>query len=119
VAGGCVVHGSTIRHSLLSSRVRVQSGCVIESAVILPDVIVGRGAVLRRAVVDGGTRIPPGFTVGVDADHDRERFHVTPAGIALVTADALARVAATPDIRQLGRPRPTVPRGAARSDSVA
>jgi len=38
VSGGCIVSGSTIRNSLLFSRVRVHSYCTISEAVLLPDV---------------------------------------------------------------------------------
>ena len=59
VSGGCIVSGSTVRHSLLFSSVRVHSYCTIEDAVILPEVEVGRGAMrLKRVVIDKGTMHP-------------------------------------------------------------
>jgi glucose-1-phosphate adenylyltransferase len=89
VSGGCIVSGSTIRRSLLFSRVRVHSYCTIEDSVILGNVDIGRGAVVRRAVIDKHVRIPEGMSIGVDAETDRRRFHVTPQGVTLVTPEML------------------------------
>jgi glucose-1-phosphate adenylyltransferase len=91
VSGGCIVSGSTIRNSLLFSRVRIHSFCTINEAVLLPEVDVGRGAILSRVVVDQGTKIPPGLSAGIDADADRRRFHVTDKGITLITPAMLGQ----------------------------
>ncbi|MDB5807910.1 MAG: glucose-phosphate adenylyltransferase [Betaproteobacteria bacterium] len=91
VSGGCIISGSTVKCSLLFSSVRVHSYCSIEQAVILPDVEIGRGAVLHRVVVDRGARIPPGLKVGVDIEEDRRRFHVSDKGITLITPEMLGQ----------------------------
>ena len=91
VASGCIVSGSVVRRSLLFSNVRVHDGCTIEDSVILPNVDVGRGTVLRKAVVDKHCRLPPGFTAGVDAAADRERFRVTEHGVTLVVPEMLGQ----------------------------
>ncbi len=91
VASGCIVSGTEIRRSLLSTNVRVDDAALIEDSVLLPNVEVGKGAVLRRAVVDKYCRIPPGLQVGVDAEADRRRFHVTDGGVTLITPGMLGQ----------------------------
>ena len=91
VSGGCIVSGSSVRNSLLFSNVRVHSFCQIDEAVILPEVEVGRGAELRRVVVDQGCRIPPGLKAGFDIEEDRRRFFVTEKGITLITPGMLGQ----------------------------
>ena len=91
VSGGCIVSGSTIRNSILFSNVRVHSYCDINEAVILPEVVVGRGARLRRVVVDQGCRIPPGLVAGYDIEEDRKRFHVSEKGVTLITPGMLGQ----------------------------
>jgi glucose-1-phosphate adenylyltransferase len=91
VSGGCIISGSTVKNSLLFSSVRVHSFCSIDEAVVLPNVEIGRGAVLHRVVVDKGTRIPPGLRVGVDPEADRKNFYVTDKGITLITPDMLGQ----------------------------
>jgi glucose-1-phosphate adenylyltransferase len=89
VSGGCIVSGATIRRSLLFSRVRVHSYCTIEDSVILGSVDLARGATVRRAVIDKHCHISEGMRIGVDPEEDRRRFHVTPNGVTLVTAEML------------------------------
>ena len=91
VSGGCIVSGSTVRNSLLFSQVRVHSFCTINEAVLLPQVEVGRGAILSRVVVDQGTRIPPGLRAGIDPEEDGKRFHVTDKGVTLITPGMLGQ----------------------------
>jgi len=91
VSGGCIISGSSIANSLLFSNVRVHSYCDIAEAVILPGVVIGRGAKLRRVVIDQGARIPPGLVAGFDPENDRKRFHVTDKGITLITPGMLGQ----------------------------
>ncbi len=91
VASGCIISGSTVRRSLLFSNVRVRDYCTIEDSVVLPNVEVGRNVVLKRTVVDKHCRLPDGLTVGVDADKDRRRFHVTQRGVTLVIPEMLGQ----------------------------
>jgi len=89
VSGGCIISGSKLKRSLLFSNVHVHSYCTIEDSVILPNVDVARGVVLKRAVVDKDCRLPAGLVVGVDPDEDRKRFHVTAKGVTLITPQML------------------------------
>jgi glucose-1-phosphate adenylyltransferase len=92
VASGCIVSGTVVRRSLLSTNVRVDDAERIEDSVLLPNVQVGAGAVLRRAVVDKYCHIPPGLVVGEDTEADRRRFHVTEKGVTLITPEMLGQV---------------------------
>ncbi|CAG4883159.1 glucose-1-phosphate adenylyltransferase [Georgfuchsia toluolica] len=91
VSGGDIISGSTVKRSLLFSKVHVHSYAEVEDSVILPDVDIGRHAKLRRVVIDKHCRIPPGMTIGFDAEEDRKRFHVSEKGITLVTPDMLGQ----------------------------
>jgi glucose-1-phosphate adenylyltransferase len=93
VSGGCIVSGSTVRSSMLFSSCRVHSFCTINESVLLPEVEVGRGAILSRVIVDQGARIPPGLRAGVDPEEDARRFHVTEKGITLITPAMLGQTA--------------------------
>jgi glucose-1-phosphate adenylyltransferase len=93
VSGGCIISGAVVRESLLFSDVRVDEGSSIQSSVILPHVEIGRGCVVRGAILDEGCEIPDGMTIGVDRAADKNRFHVTDKGVVLVTADMLRSLA--------------------------
>jgi glucose-1-phosphate adenylyltransferase len=91
VSGGCIISGATVRRSLLFSNVRVHSYATVEDSVILPDVDVGRNAVLKRVVIDKYCRLPAGFTAGVDPEQDRKRFHVSENGITLIAPEMIGQ----------------------------
>ena len=91
VGSGCIVSGSTVRRSLLFSKVRVHSYCTIEDSVILPNVEIGRHVRLRRTIVDKHCRLPAGLVVGIDPAADRRRFHVTDGGVTLIIPEMLGQ----------------------------
>jgi glucose-1-phosphate adenylyltransferase len=62
----------------------VHSHASIERSVLMSGVEVGRGAVVRRAIVDKNVYIHPGAEIGVDPAADRERFTVSAGGVAVV-----------------------------------
>ncbi|MBX3616941.1 glucose-1-phosphate adenylyltransferase [Nitrosomonas sp.] len=91
VSGGCIISGATIRRSLLFSNVKVNSYSNIEDSVILPDVVIGRHAKLRRVVIEKKCNIPEGLVAGFDPETDRKRFHVTGKGVTLITPEMLGQ----------------------------
>jgi glucose-1-phosphate adenylyltransferase len=91
VSGGCVISGSEVRHSLLFSNVRVNSYSSVKDSVILPEVNIGRHCRITKAIIDKGCKIAPNTVIGEDPEEDRERFHVSPDGVVLVTPDQLGQ----------------------------
>jgi glucose-1-phosphate adenylyltransferase len=81
----------------------VHSWATVEDSVILPDVDIGRHAVLKRCVVDKQCRIPEGMVIGVDPGRRPQTLSiVSPKGITLVTAEMLGQGAATAEPRSDG-----------------
>ena len=91
VAGGCIVSGSSVRHSLLFSNVNVHSFSQVEDSVIFPRVDIGRRCVIRKAIIDKGCVIPPDTHIGMDPAEDAAHFHVSPGGVVLVTPEMLGQ----------------------------
>jgi glucose-1-phosphate adenylyltransferase len=91
VSGGCIISGSIVRRSLLSSNVRVHGHSLIEDSVVLPNVEVGERSVVKHAIIDKHCKLPPGFEVGVDPAEDARRFHVTEKGKVLVVPEMLGQ----------------------------
>ena len=73
-----------MRTSVLSPDVWIAEGAYVEGSVIMPGTRIGRGAVVRRAILDKNVIIPAGAKIGVDLDHDRERFSVSETGIVTI-----------------------------------
>jgi glucose-1-phosphate adenylyltransferase len=85
VGEGSIVSGSRVRRSVIGTRVRVNSYCELEGAVVLPEVNIARRARLSKVVVDRGCQIPEGMVVGEDPELDAKRFHLTEGGVTLIT----------------------------------
>ena len=84
VSGGCILAGGTVRNSVLSRWVRVESGALVEDSVILDNCEIGRDAKIRRAILDKNVRVAEGLSIGYDLDQDRKLHHVTESGIVVV-----------------------------------
>jgi glucose-1-phosphate adenylyltransferase len=85
VSNGVIVSGGLVRQSVLSPGVRVNSWATIDRAVLLHNVIIGRHAEIRDAIIDKNVVVPEGAKVGVDKEHDLARgFVVSPSGITVV-----------------------------------
>jgi glucose-1-phosphate adenylyltransferase len=92
VSAGSIVSGGRVSRSLLFYNVNIGSKADVSESVILPDVVIGAGCRLRRAIIDRGAQIPAGTVLGEDAAADRARgFRVTESGLVLVTPDMLGQ----------------------------
>jgi glucose-1-phosphate adenylyltransferase len=87
VSNGCIVSGGTVKNSVLSPDVRVNSYCEVDDSILFSHVSIGRHCRIRRAIIDRDVHLPEGTTVGYDAEADRERYFVTDTGITVVTRD--------------------------------
>ncbi len=85
VCQGCIVSGGHVRHSILSTNVRVNSYALVEHSILFDGVDVGRYCRIRRAIIDKDVKIPPNTTIGYDLDSDRHRgFLVTEQGVVVI-----------------------------------
>jgi glucose-1-phosphate adenylyltransferase len=93
VSGGVVVSGATVKRSLLFPKVRINSFCDIDEAVVLPGAIVSRGCKIKKAIIDRSCVIPENMEIGHNHDADRANgFRVTDKGVVLVTRAMLAAI---------------------------
>ncbi|WP_189002260.1 glucose-1-phosphate adenylyltransferase [Deinococcus roseus] len=85
LAGGVIVSGGTVRESVVSRRVRVNSYAEINRSVILDEVEIGRHTRIQNAIVDKNVHIPPGTQIGYDLEADKARgFIITENGVVVV-----------------------------------
>ena len=91
VSGGCIISGSSVRHSLLFSNVRVNSFTTLEHCIVLPQANIGRNCRIKRAIIEKGCEIPEGTVIGENLAEDAKKYHVSPGGIVLVTPDMLGQ----------------------------
>jgi glucose-1-phosphate adenylyltransferase len=86
---GAGVDGTShVSQSVLSPGVRIEPHASVEGCVLMPNVRIGRGARLRKAIVEDGVTVPTGFQAGFDLESDRKRFTVTPGGVVVICEPA-------------------------------
>jgi len=64
--------------------VLVHPHATVEHSVLMHDVVIGQGAVVRNAIIDKNVQVPPGARIGVDPLLDKDRFTVSPNGIVVI-----------------------------------
>lgn len=84
VSLGCIISGGRLHRSVLSNRVRVNSFSHVEECVIFENVVIGRHARIRRAIIDKDVEIPSGTEIGYNPIEDRKRWYVSDGGIVVI-----------------------------------
>jgi len=85
VSPSVIVSGGLVRGSILSPGVIVHSHSSVEDCVLMHGVEIGRGAIVRRAIIDKGVKIPPNARIGVDPAADRQRgFTISEGGVVVL-----------------------------------
>lgn len=94
VCSGCIVSGGEVVGSILGPRVRINSYARVEQSILFDDVLVGRHAKIRRAIIEKGVCIPEGKTIGYDLEKEQQRgFTVTQDGVVVIPRlDNLAEI---------------------------
>ncbi len=85
VCQGAIISGGQVYRSVLSPGARINSYALVEDAILLDNVDVGRHARIRRAIIDKDVHIPPGFQIGYDLEQDRARgYTISESGIVVI-----------------------------------
>jgi len=84
LAGGSVIEGGSVQHSILFPSVYVGSEAFVENAIIFDKVRIESGAKLKNCIVEKHNSIPRNEEIGHDLDKDRKRFQVTEKGIVII-----------------------------------
>ncbi len=84
---GCIISGGRVVRSVLSPGVHVHSQALVEDSVLLDRVDIGRGAKVRKAIVDKGTVVGENVEIGYSAAADARLFTVSPGGVVAVAKE--------------------------------
>ncbi|MDX1963163.1 MAG: glucose-1-phosphate adenylyltransferase [Pirellulales bacterium] len=85
VCQGSILSGGQVERSILGPNTRVNSYSLVEDSILFEGVEIGRHCQIRRAIIDKGVKIPPGTSIGYDAEEDRLRgFTISEGGITVI-----------------------------------
>ena len=84
LGAGTIVSGGVVERSIIGPDVYIDTGAQVTDSIVFSGARICRGARLHRCVVDKNVVVPVGEHVGIDPEHDRERFHMSDAGIVVV-----------------------------------
>jgi glucose-1-phosphate adenylyltransferase len=84
VSSGCIVSGGKIFRSILSPSVRIHSYSEVQDSILMDGVEIGRGARVRRAIIDKRIRVPEGYQIGFHLKEDAKKFTVSESGLVVI-----------------------------------
>ena len=88
VCPGAIISGGEAHRTIVGSRSKIRSYAVVEDSILLDNVVVGRSAKIRRAILDKNVIVPDGFTIGLDRELDQSRgLTISPEGLTVVARD--------------------------------
>jgi len=90
VGAGTIISSAVVQRSVISSDVTIEAGADVTDSVIMPGTRIGKGAVVRGAILDKNVQVPPGCQIGVDRALDRARYTVSPGGVVVLGKGAMA-----------------------------
>ncbi len=84
ICAGCRIQGGTLRHSIISPGVKIAAKALVQDSIIFEGAQIGRGARLRRVIVDKFAKIPDNFEIGYEQKKDCKNFMISEEGIRVV-----------------------------------
>jgi glucose-1-phosphate adenylyltransferase len=80
-----VVHeGARLRNSIIRREAVIEEDVELDECIIMDYVRIGRGARLKRVIVDRHNVIEAGDVIGYDPEADAKRFTVTEGGLTVI-----------------------------------
>ena len=79
VSEGCEIYGM-VNHSIISTGCSIGKGAEVTDSVIMPDVMIENGAVVRNAIIAEGCHVKAGARIGEFAADGERRISVIAAG---------------------------------------
>jgi glucose-1-phosphate adenylyltransferase len=85
VCAGSIVGPASVESSVIGTHDFVADGAYVQRSVLLDNVRIGRGCVIRNAIIDKNVVVPDGTLIGVDHEEDRLRgFVVSEGGVTVL-----------------------------------
>jgi glucose-1-phosphate adenylyltransferase len=98
-----VVHeGARLHNSIIRREAVIEEDVELDECIIMDYVRIGRGARLKRVIVDRHNVIAAGDVIGYDPEADAKRFTVTEGGITVIPGGRVSFFARAPSAEGRG-----------------
>lgn len=87
VAGGTIIAGGNISHSVVFKNVFVDDDAFVENSLLFDGVHIGKNTRINNCIIDKHVRVPDGEVIGYDTEADKKRFQVSENGIVVIAKD--------------------------------
>ena len=87
VGTGCSLTDCRVVNSIVAPGVCIEAGADVADSILFEDVVVRRGARLRKVIIDKSATIPEALAIGFDAEADGRDFKISRTGIRVVPKD--------------------------------
>jgi len=84
IAGGVVISGGSVQHSILFPKVHVGNESFVEDSILLNGVKIGNNCQIRNCIIDKDVEVPNGEQIGHEPKRDRERFTLSEKGVVVI-----------------------------------
>jgi glucose-1-phosphate adenylyltransferase len=84
ICEGTKVYGSKIKNSILGRAVKVDSGCLIEDSIVMDFTYIGKGSLIKKAVIDRFNILDKHTKIGYSKEKDSKNYYLDSSGIVVV-----------------------------------
>ncbi|GLS90343.1 glucose-1-phosphate adenylyltransferase 2 [Psychromonas marina] len=84
ISSGVINSGGSVKNSVISSSVRINSEVEVVGSILLDHVEVGENSQLKNCIIDKHVKIPAGTCIGFDSLEDAKKFTISDGGIVVV-----------------------------------
>jgi len=90
ISEGTTISGGRVADSILGRNTFIHSYSEVTNSILMDHVDVGRGARIRRAIIDKDVQVPSEIEIGYNLERDKERFYVDEeSGIVVIPKGAV------------------------------
>ncbi len=84
VAGGTIIAGGNISHSIIFKNVFVDDDAFVENSLLFDGVRIGKNTRINNCIIEKHVHVPDDEVIGYDIEQDRQRFSVSDKGITVI-----------------------------------
>lgn len=87
LGAAAVIHeNATLKDCIIRRETVIEPDVELDECIVMDYVRIGRGARLRRCIIDRHNNIPPGTVIGYDSTADSRLYPISPGGVTVIPA---------------------------------